>query len=239
MTSATIFLCAAACAFTNDGVRLEFDAQGRMSSLRETVSGRELIRSARPFATAVLANGRRDRPVSFRNSGDRLVYSFADATEISFSIAPFAGGWTFAFADCTHTAAQAVVACELAPACTNYVGALANMISFPDGWDSLFAAVRKIRSAGLKAGIHTLTGCISPEDPWIATDMNRYLVPWRTYTLAVDMPPDADSFETVEAPQTAHDTALTYFGNGNAFRIGAVKRYAGRAGVPNAHGGME
>ena len=350
---------AEACVFTNDGVRLAFDVQGRISSIRETVSGRELIRTARPFATAILAGGRRERPKSFRNVGYRLVYSFADTSEISFTVSPFPGGWTFTFADCTHTAAQAVVACELAPAFKNYVGALANMISddssgvclrsydialpmladrggggslwvraerpfkglrfglaagprgeltrklrdmtiaagvpvnecggawsldsaanrgsylqpimeasavdrwidlaerggfttihlrrwmetlghyepnkklFPNGWEDLFAAVRKIKAAGLKAGIHTLTGCISPEDPWIATDMNRYLIPWRTYTLAADLPPDAESFEVSEAPQMTHDTTLTYFGNGNAFRIGTeIVQYTGFSAVP-------
>ena len=338
--------------FTNDGIRLEFDARGRISSLRELGSGRELVRKASPFVSVSLADGRREQPLSFRYDGNSLSYSFPSGGELSFAITPFGGGWMFTFSGCTRLEAREVVACDIWPSCTNYVGALANMASddtsgvclracdidlqmladrparlwvrtagpfvgrrfclaagpraelarklrsmtvaagvpvnecggawslgaeanrgsylqpvmeaaavdrwidlaerggfttihlrrwmetlghyepkrslYPNGWDDLFAAVRKIKAAGLKAGIHTLTGCISPEDSWVASDLNRYLIPWCTYTLKADLPPDADVFEVVEAPKMVHDTSLTYFGNGNAFRIGSeIVQYSG------------
>ena len=344
---------AAGVSFTNDGVRMEFDMQGRISSLRELAAGRELLRASRPFVIVLRNDGRRAVPSSFRLDGGRFVYSFADGGTVSFGMEPFDGGWTFTFTGCTYPDAKDIYACTLAPAFTNYVGALANMISddssgvcirsydiplamladrggggslcvrasrpfeglrfglaagpraellrklramtlvagvpvnecggawsmgaavnkgsylqpimkasavdrwidlaerggfttihlrrwmdtmghyeprrdlYPKGWDDLFAAVRKIKAAGLKAGIHTLTGCISPTDPWVASELNRDLIPWKTYTLKFDLPQQADFFEVEEAPQTTHDTALTYFGNGNAFRIGnEIVQYA-------------
>ena len=350
--------------FTNDGMRLEFDAKGRLSSLQELRSGRELVRQALPFATVIRPNGRRETPVAFRCSGDRLIYSFARDCELSFGIVPFSGGWTFELQSVRHEdTVQGIVAGEIAPVCTNYVGALANMLSddasgiclrsydlsvpmfvdrgpmrlwthfsppynrspagggrfgiaagpraalprklksmtiaagvpinecggawslgaaenrgsylqpemsadsvdrwidlaerggfttihlrrwmetlghyepkrksWPNGWSDLFAAVRKMKSAGLKVGIHTLTGCISPNDSWIASSMNRHLIPWCTYTLRADMSPEADSFEVEEAPQCVHDVVMTYFGNGNAFRIGnEIVQYSGFSKKP-------
>ena len=343
--------------FTNDGVRLAFDAQGRLASLQELDTGRELIRRPLPFVQAILQNGRRDVPSTFRREGSRLIYTFPDASEIAFAVAPFQGGWTFTIADCTHTAAQEIVACDLALVCSNYVGDIANMFSddasgvclraydlpmamlidrpgrlwtrarrpfaglrfglvagprstlqrrlqamtraagvpvnecggawalgaeanrgsylqpvmeaaavgrwidlaerggfttihlrrwmdtyghyeprrshFPRGWDDLFAAVRRIRAAGLKVGVHTLTACISPTDPWVASEMNRDLIPWCSYTLAADLPPDASELEVAEPPKTVHDTSMTYFGNGNAMRLGSeIVQYAGFTRTP-------
>ena len=345
--------------FTNDGVRLEFDAQGRISSLAEIRSGRELVRAVRPFATVVHEDGSRERPVSFRREGGSLVYSLPRGGELAFDIAAFGGGWTFSLRRvCGVGAIKEIVACEIAPACTNYVGALANMLSddssgvclrsydlslpmlvdrgsmflwtrfappfggerfgiaagpraelqrklkdmtfaagvpvnecggawslgaaanrgsylqpemsagsvdrwidlaerggfttihlrrwmetlghyepkrksWPDGWSDLFDAVRKMKAAGLKVGIHTLTGCISPTDPWVASDMNRHLLPWRSYTLRTDLSPDADFFEVAEPPQGVHDVVMTYFGNGNAFRIGSeLVQYSGFTKAP-------
>ena len=343
--------------FTNDGIRLEFDVRGRISSLRELDTGRELVRDACSFLTVFRNDSRREYPVSFRCDGDRLAYSFANGGEVSFSVKPFGGGWMFAFAGCTHAEAREIIAGDIKPSCTNYVGALANMMSddssgvclrscdiempmfadrparlwvrasrpfegmrfclaagrraelarklramtiaagvpvnecggawslgaaanrgsylqpvmeaqavdrwidlaerggfttihlrrwmetlghyepkrslFPRGWTDLFAAVRKIKAAGLKAGIHTLTGCISPDDPWVASGMNRDLIIWCTYTLKSDMTPDADSLEVTEPPKAVHDTALTYFGNGNAIRIGSeIVQYTGFTKTP-------
>ena len=342
----------AAVSLTNDGMRLEFDAQGRISSLMELETGRELIRDACPFATVIRSDSRRELPVSFRRDGERLAYSFAGGGEVTFAIKPFDGGWMFTFGECTLAAAREIIAGDIKPSCTNYVGALANMASddfsgvclrscdiampmladrparlwvrasrpfdglrfclaagprrelqrklramtiaagvpvnecggawslgaaanrgsylqpvmeskavdrwidlaerggfttihlrqwmetlghyepkrslFPGGWDDFFAAVRKIKSAGLKVGVHTLTGCISPTDPWTASCMNRDFIPWCTYTLKADIAPDADAFEVAEAPNVVHDTVLTYFGNGNVFRIGSeLLQYTG------------
>ena len=42
-------LNASSVVYTNDGVKLSFDAKGRIDSLQETATGRELVRSPRPF----------------------------------------------------------------------------------------------------------------------------------------------------------------------------------------------
>ena len=118
-------MCAAVrgeCAFTNDGVRLEFDAPGRVSSLKELRSGRELIRATRPFATIVRKNGRPDRPVSFSCDGGGLVYSFANGDKLSFRVEAFGGGWTFGLRSvrCDDSAKEIMV-CEIAPTCSQKV----------------------------------------------------------------------------------------------------------------------
>ena len=339
--------------FTNDGVRLSFDAKGRIGSLVELAGGRELIRSPRPFVLVRRSGGKAELPKSFRREGNRLVYSFAGEKDgVDFDVKTFPGGWTFTFGERTHRDAKEILVCDLAPVCTNRIGVYANMLSdersgvclraydlklamsadrggrvwisakppfnglsfglaagkrgelkrklrdmtlasgvlvnyrggawalgaesnrgsylqpkmkasavgrwidlaerggfttihlrqwmetlghyepkrdlYPNGWDDFFAAAEKIRAAGLKTGVHTLTACVSPSDPWTASSMNRDLLPWCSYTLAADLPPGADSLEVSEAPKTVHDTVFTYFGNGNALRIGGeIIQYSG------------
>ncbi|MFA7175114.1 MAG: hypothetical protein WC340_17205 [Kiritimatiellia bacterium] len=99
---------------------------------------------------------------------------------------------------------------------------------FPRGWTDLFDASEKIHAAGLRTGIHTLTGCISPQDPWIASDLNTNLLAWTTYTLAADLPLEATELVVNEEPTQQHDTVFTYSGNGNAIRIGTeIVQYSG------------
>lgn len=99
---------------------------------------------------------------------------------------------------------------------------------FPNGMADFLDAAKRIRAAGLAAGVHTLTGCISPKDPWIASEMNRDLLAWCTYRLAAPLSADATELEVTEAPKFLHDTILSYFGNGNALRIGTeIVQYTG------------
>ncbi|NLC81913.1 MAG: hypothetical protein GX748_12095, partial [Lentisphaerae bacterium] len=120
-----------------------------------------------------------------------------------------------------------------------HYGAKTNL--FPRGWTDLFAAADKIHAAGLRAGIHTLTGCISPQDPWVASDLNTNLLAWTTYTLAADLP-QAEATELVvnEEPIQRHDTEFTYSGDGNAIRIGTeIVQYSGvRRTKPYAFTGL-
>ena len=127
--------------FTNDGIRLEFDGRGRISSLRELDTGRELVREACSFLTIFRNDARREYPVSFRCDGDRLAYSFAGGGEVSFSVKPFDGGWMFTFSGCTHAEVNEIIAGDIKPSCTNYVGALANMMSDDSSGDTCGSAV--------------------------------------------------------------------------------------------------
>jgi hypothetical protein len=351
---AAIVHCTFAAVFTNDGVRLEFDAAGRVASLKECASGRELLRAKRPFVFVRHTSGKCELPSSFKAGDGRLDYSLAKSSaRISFDMEPFAGGWTFTLAESGNLdKVSEICICDLAPACTNYLGVNANMFSddasgvclrsydlplgmsidrggrlwvrtaapkkglrfglvageraeltrklksmteaagvppnrfggafalgaeenrfsylqpvmkysavdrwidlaerggfgtihlrrwmgsyghyeprrecFPGGWDDFFAAVRKIKESGLKVGVHTLTGCISPTDKWVAGDDNRDLLAWCSYELKEDLSAEADELEVTEPPKFAHDTSLTYFGNGNALRIGGeIVQYVG------------
>ena len=89
---------------------------------------------------------------------------------------------------------------------------------FPNGIEGLKATVRKIHDAGLKAGMHTLTGCIATRDSWVTPVPDKRLAADASYTLAADMSQDSDAILTVEMPGE-HDTIWSYAGRGNVIRI--------------------
>jgi len=90
---------------------------------------------------------------------------------------------------------------------------------FPNGLEGMKAMVRKVHEAGLKAGMHTLTGCISPNDSWVTPVPDKRLAADASYVLAADMDEKADTILTVEKPRE-HDIIWSYSGRGNAIRIG-------------------
>ncbi len=94
-----------------------------------------------------------------------------------------------------------------------------NPTLFPSGLDGVKAAVKRIHDAGLKAGMHTLTGCIATNDPWVTPVPDARLAADATYTLAADIAPDAKTIPTLEPPGS-HDTIWSYSGSGNVVRIG-------------------
>lgn len=92
---------------------------------------------------------------------------------------------------------------------------------FPKGLEDLKDAVARIHAAGLKAGIHTLTGCIDPRDPWVTPEASPHLIAADTYTLARPMSATDTVVYVQEKPSARHDVVFTYMGNGNALRIGS------------------
>ena len=92
--------------------------------------------------------------------------------------------------------------------------------AWPGGLAAMKAAVAKIHAAGYRAGMHTLTACIDPKDPWVAGPENRHLLAWETYSLDADISPDATELVVDAPPVKRHDTIFSYSGNGNALRIG-------------------
>lgn len=90
---------------------------------------------------------------------------------------------------------------------------------FPNGMAGLKDCVARVHAAGLKAGMHTLTGCISTNDPWVTPVPDARLKADATYTLAQPMDATSDTIFTVEQPGR-HDTIWSYAGAGNAIRIG-------------------
>lgn len=103
---------------------------------------------------------------------------------------------------------------------------------FPSGLEGMKSMVRKIHAAGLKAGMHTLTGCIQPNDPWVSPVPDKRLAADASYTLAADMDERSDTILTVEKPQ-AHDVIWSYAGRGNAIRMGdEIIQYAALSTTP-------
>ncbi|MDD4870298.1 MAG: hypothetical protein PHR77_07035 [Kiritimatiellae bacterium] len=90
---------------------------------------------------------------------------------------------------------------------------------YPNGLAGMKAIVKKIHDAGLKAGIHTLTGCIDTRDAWVTPVPDKRLAADASYTLAADMDEKSDTILTVEKPGN-HDIVWTYASNGNVIRIG-------------------
>lgn len=333
----------------NADVVLSLDDLGRVASIREKATGRELVGTVRPFAMVRGLSGKRQSATKCEGRDGLFTYSFAGFDgEVALRVTPFAGGWTFAIERCTVRGVKSLALGEIAPACNANLGVFANLISdgdsavclraydiplsmlcdrnpvrfwvetkdvsavkglrfglaagprgrirdqlkamtveagvpknewggawsvgcpalrgsylqprlkysaldrwielaerggfgtihlrqwmtrlghyepdpkcFPGGWTDVSNAVRRIHAAGLACGVHTLTACISPDDAWATGESNRDLLAWRTYTLAEDLAPDATSLVITERPATNHDTAFTYFGNGNVLRIGS------------------
>ncbi|HQX49958.1 MAG TPA: hypothetical protein PLR25_08625 [Planctomycetaceae bacterium] len=89
---------------------------------------------------------------------------------------------------------------------------------FPNGLAGLKAVVDKFHAAGLKVGIHTLTGCISPNDSWIHPVPDPRLATDGTYTLTPDLNETDTEVPTAETPSN-HPTIWAYSSPGNCIRI--------------------
>jgi hypothetical protein len=104
---------------------------------------------------------------------------------------------------------------------------------FPRGLADMQESVSKIHAAGLRAGIHTLTACIDPNDAWITPVPTPHLIPFDTYTLARPFSATDTVLYVNEPPSGRHDVVFTYSGNGNAIRIGTeIIQYADIAREP-------
>lgn len=98
---------------------------------------------------------------------------------------------------------------------------------FPHGLDGMKACAEKAQAAGLKTGMHTMTGCLSVKDPWVA-EWPGELSARCVYELAEPLSADAtDALTIVGSLKARHDTFIGYTSNGNAFRIGdEIVQYA-------------
>jgi hypothetical protein len=90
---------------------------------------------------------------------------------------------------------------------------------FPDGLESMKRVVDRIHAAGLKASMHTLTGCISTNDSWVTPVPDPRLTADASYTLARELGPEDKEIFLTE-PFGNHDVVWSYSGNGNVVRIG-------------------
>ena len=92
---------------------------------------------------------------------------------------------------------------------------------FPGGLEEMKATAERIRAAGLKPGTHTLTACISPNDPWVTPAPSPHLIASNRYTLAKPLSATDKTIFVNEAPGPGHDVIWSYSGNGNALRVGS------------------
>ncbi len=91
--------------------------------------------------------------------------------------------------------------------------------AFPHGLAGLKATVDKIHAAGLKAGMHTLTGAILPSDPWASPVPDPRLAKDATFTLAEAVDGKSAILKTAEKPGSL-DTLWAYNSQGNVLRLG-------------------
>ncbi len=76
-----------------------------------------------------------------------------------------------------------------------------NTKSFPEGIESLRAAVEKIHAAGLHAGVHVFGPTISPNDPWVSPVPHEDLAFVELPSLAEAVDADATTITLAEQPE--------------------------------------
>ena len=118
----------AAAGFENRWVSVDFDDQGRLVSLREKKSGRELIAAKHPFAEVVLADGKRVSPSALTVEGDRLRFKFGKRGELSLSVKPFDDGWTLTTESFTVKDANDLIFAQVTPLCNTHKGLTSNIV---------------------------------------------------------------------------------------------------------------
>ena len=91
--------------------------------------------------------------------------------------------------------------------------------AFPHGLAGLKAAVDKIHAAGLKAGMHTLTGAILPSDSWASPVPDPRLAKDATFTLAAPIDGKSTFVRTTEKPGDL-DAIWAYGSRGNVLQAG-------------------
>ncbi len=98
---------------------------------------------------------------------------------------------------------------------------------FPNGLSDMQATAERIRAAGLTPGFHTLTACISSNDPWVTPAASADLIAAKHYTLAKPISATDTTLLINEPPGAGHDLIWSYSGSGNALRLGSeLVRYS-------------
>lgn len=102
---------------------------------------------------------------------------------------------------------------------------------YPHGIDGLKQVVDKIHAAGLRAGMHTLTGGIARDDPLVTPLPDSRLAKDGWFTLAADIQDGDDSIHLKEPPGDL-EISWQYSGRSNVVQIGdELIQYAGLSQV--------
>jgi hypothetical protein len=103
---------------------------------------------------------------------------------------------------------------------------------YPHGLAGLKQVTDKIHAAGFKVGMHTLTGGIQVDDPWVTPVPDKRLTKDANFTLAAAVRADDKVIPTIERPEGLE----TYWGDmstGNTIQIGdEIVAYAGISQEP-------
>lgn len=111
---------------------------------------------------------------------------------------------------------------------------------YPNGFADFSNTVARLHAEGFSVGMHTLTGCIELEDPWVTPVPSSDFVVDASYTLVGDLAADATEMTVAEKPIVKHDLVLTYISNGNVIKVGdELIQYTGvRAEPPYGFTGL-
>ena len=102
---------------------------------------------------------------------------------------------------------------------------------YPHGLEGLNDVVARIHAVGLKAGMHTLTGGISRNDPFVTPLPDSRLAKDGRFTLAVDVS-DANETIPITEPPGDLETSWQYSGRSNVIQIdNELIQYAGLSQV--------
>lgn len=115
-------------AFTNAHVVLSFDADGTVGSIREVVSGRELVVEKVPFVSVRLKDGTELRPDALTVAGDSLDFGFGRRGTCRLRVTPFAGGWTIETAAFDVANAAWLTFARVQPCCSLRKGGMSNIV---------------------------------------------------------------------------------------------------------------
>jgi hypothetical protein len=103
---------------------------------------------------------------------------------------------------------------------------------FPRGMEGLKDVIAKIHAAGLRAGMHTLSGGISRHDPFVAPVPDNRLAKDGRFTLAEAVGEKDATLPTVEPPGNL-ETSWQYSGRANVVQVGdELVEYTGLAQKP-------
>ena len=128
----SLCLLGSAIAFTNAHVVLSFDEKGSVGSIREVVSGRELVSERVPFVSIRMKDGSEAVPEALTADADRLVFRFGRLGSCRLGVTPFDGGWTFETKAFDVDGAETLTFARVKPLCNKRKGGMSNIVEDDD-----------------------------------------------------------------------------------------------------------
>lgn len=114
--------------YSNEYVRLTFDKNGCVSSIREVVSERELVGMKVPFVAVTRTDGTVVNPTACEGDGTGgLRFVFPDG-ECRLAVTPFPGGWTFQTVSFSVRDCEQLTLGRVLPSCDKEKGGLSNIV---------------------------------------------------------------------------------------------------------------